>query len=66
MIRQSQIISTQESSRDLKSKDLFSYTITLEGPGNTYTYKINQQELAPETEPLIQYLSKLAKKEDKF
>lgn len=45
-----------------KGADLFSYSIVMETPNGSETVNINQQDVTPGAEPLIHYLSDLAKK----
>lgn len=49
-------------SKKPKGADLFSYSIVFESAQGSESFHINQQEVTPVAEPLINYLSDLAKK----
>jgi len=62
LITGSGITEFRESTGKEKGADLFSYSIVLETAQGSETININQQEVTPGAEPLIHYLSDLAKK----
>lgn len=62
LIRNSEIRKFRSSSFSKPGTDLFIYTITLETPDHSETVVIDQQHVDSKTEPLISYLSNVAKK----